>query len=404
MLSVEEKRRIKVLANFTAYSEAKRAEAVANVQLPDDSGIRAMTLNAPTNPNIRGRPITDPSARVHTKSPVLRQHPKFVQYSGRNTAATELTRRRGKRAVLLGETSQVTNPLYLKLMDKTTAFSERPRIRPYYGGEHSTKATQNLPPSNLETMMSGKKIYNLGNGRKFQRAASSRQYINSGRGHRLAFGGRLRDGVGKVVRKQDLVKTQRGVRGYNNPFERTRDLAPSVGFANNKSYARNVSRPLNIVTKKRTRNNVGTRPALDNSNYTKKQAPRPTAIRKESSKIIIKDRRSYGKLIGSATVGGLETRPDNFRPLLKELVVRGRAIATGTNLNVVENLYRTLPVKDGNLIRQIFESRKNISNADGNIFVAQPAARGALTVRKNDPTTGGYSMIQGLHHRQNPIY
>lgn len=404
MLTVEEKRRHRVLANFASYEERKRNDFVKDLVLPDTSGIRAMGSNDPVAPNVRGRPLTDPDTRIRTKAPVLRSYPKFVQYSGRNPSAMELTRRRGNQPVVLGETSQVTNPLYLKLMDKSTAFNMRPRVYKYHGGVHSTKATQNIPPSNLETMLSGKKIYNLGNSRKFNRTKLTKQFVNSGRGHRIAFGGRLRDSIQTVIRKKDIVTQQRGVRGYNNPFTRAEDLAPSMGWANSKKYAKGVSRPLSIVTKKRVRQNVGTRPSIDNSNYTKITAPRPRPIRKESSKIIIKDRRSYGKLIGSAAAGGLETRPEAMRPLLRELVVRGRANATGTNLNVVENLFRTLPVKDGERIRPFFRSRANISSASGSVVSEMAAPRGVLTMRSNDPTTGGYSMIQGLNERQNPIF
>ena len=363
-----------------------------------------MSNNDPVGPNIRGRPLTDPDARIHTKAPVLRGNPKFIQYSSRNPSAMALARRRGNRPVLLGETSQVTNPLYLKFMDKSTAFNERARVDVYYGGQRSTIATQNLPPSNLETMLSGKKIYNLGNSRKFNRTLNSKQFVDSGRGHRIAFGGRLRDSIGKIVRKKDLVTQQKGVRGYNNPFTRAEDLAPSTGWANRKLYAKGVARPLSIVTKKRTRKNVGTRPTIDNSNYTKIQAPRPRAIRKESSKIIIKDRRSYGKLIGSAAAGGLETRPDNMRPLLKELIVRGRPNATGENMNVVENLFRTLPVRDGERIRPIFKSRSNNSNISGSVFQEKAAPRGTLTMRAGDAVPGNYAQIQGMNERQNPLH
>lgn len=404
MLSEEDKRRHRVLANFATYQERKRNEFVENIKLPDDTNIRRMAADDPVGPNIRGRPITDPDERVHTKAPVLRSHPKFVQYSGRNNAATELTRRRGPKPVVLGESSRVTNKTYLKFLDKNSAFRERPRIDVYYGGERSTIATQNLPPSNLDTMMSGREIYNLGNSRKFNRAFKTKHYFHSGRGHRMQYGGRLRDGVGQVVKKKDVKTQRRGIRGYNNPFTRSEDLAPNTGWANSKKYARNVARPLNIVTKKRIRNNVGFRPAIDNSNYTKINAPRPKAIYKESSKILIKDRKGWGKLIGAASAGGMETRPDNFRPLLRETIVRGRPNATGENMNVVEYLFRKPMVKDGQRIRPHFPSRKRVASASGNLYVEQAAPRGALTMRTNDLVTGGYTMIQGLHHRQNPIH
>lgn len=404
MLTVEEKRRHNVLANFAAYNERKRNEFVANLKLPDNAGIRSMQADDPVAPTVRGRPRTDPDARIFSKAPVLRSHPKFVQYDGRNVAAMELTRRRGKRALVLGETSQVTAPLYLKFMDKDSAFKERPRVTVYHGSRRSTIATQNLPPSKLETMMSGKKIYNLGNSRKFNRSQRSKGFQNGGRGHRLVVGPRQRDSFGAHVNKKDVKTQRRGVRGYTNPFTRAEDLGRNTGWANAKMYAKSVARPLNIVTKKRTRNNAGFRPAIDNRNYVKKQAPRPKAVARESSKLIIKDRRGWGKLIGSAVAGGIETRPASMRPLLRELVVRGRPNATGTNLNVVENLFRKLPEKDGQRIRPIFKSRSNNASAAGTILNEHVAPRGVLTMRKNDANTGGYAMLQGMKARQNPIF